>query len=111
MDKKKLNEKEQANGALEGKSVYDIIGKKTFPYEEKTLDEYRKKLDAMNLSDLQNHAVLVAGIIPNVDKRDRLIDKLEREYLKKQTAYIGFPVQGQVPPGSEDIMKILSRGR
>lgn len=109
--KKKINEKLQAHGALEGKSIYELMGGKVFPYEENTLEEYRKRLDKMDFADLQRHAVQVANILPNVDKRDRLVDKLEREFLKKLYAYVGHPQQGITPPGSEEIMKILSRGK
>ncbi len=110
--KKKLDEKSQTHGALEGRSVYELMGKKVFPYEEKTLEEYQKKIQAMDWTDLQRHAVAVANILPNVDKRHQLIDKLEREYLKKTYAYIGHPQQGMNPlQASPEIMKILSKGR
>lgn len=110
--KKKFDESNQAHGALEGKSIYELMGKKVFPYEEKTIEEYRKKLNAMDFVDLQRHAVQVANILPNVDKRNQLIDKLEREYLKKSYAFIGHPAQGQNPmDGPDDIMRILSKGR
>lgn len=109
--KKKVTEKIQAHGALEGKSIYELMGSKVFPYEETTIEAYRKKLDKMDFADLQRHAVQVANILPNVDKRDRLIDKLEREFLKKLYAYVGHPKQGITEPGSDEIMRILSRGR
>lgn len=112
MAKKKISDKQQAHGQLSSNtSIYDIMGKKTFPYEEKTIEDYRKRLDSLDFADLQRHAVQVANILPNVDKRHVLIDKLEREYLKKLYAYVGHPHMGGVKEGSPEIMKILSKGR
>ncbi len=113
MGRKKLKAKEQVNGALTGKSIYELMGKKIFPYDEHNLEDYRKKLDAMDFADLQRHAVQVANILPNVDKRDRLIDKLEREFLRKLYQFAGSPPpQGiSTEKASPEIMKILARGR
>jgi len=77
---KNIKQTQQVNGAVTGASIYDIIGKKTFPYNEKTLEEYLAKLKTMDWSDLQKHAVEVANILPNVDRRDRLINKLEQGF-------------------------------
>jgi hypothetical protein len=111
MAKKKLKEKSQVNGALEGKSVFELMGKKAFPYDQTTLETYHSFLEEMDFADLQRHAVQIANILPNVDKRDRLVDKLEREFIKKLYAYVGYPVQGLTPEPSSDIAKILSRGK
>lgn len=111
MAKKNLKQKAQVNGALEGKSVFELMGKKVFPYEQITIESYHQYLEEMDFADLQRHAVQVANILPNVDKRDRLVDKLEREFLKKLYAYVGYPVQGITPEPSSDIAKILSRGK
>lgn len=110
--KKKIEAKEQVNGAATpAKSIYDIIGKKTFPYEEKTLEEYQKKLKDMDWTTMQKHAVEVANILPNIDKRDRLIAKLEEAYLKKFYAFLGHDKQKKEPEASAEIMRILSRGK
>jgi len=110
---KELAAKKTVTGALASpRSVYDIIGQDTFPYREKTLAEYSKTLEKLDLADLQSHAIAVASILPNVDKRERLIDKLEREYLKKQSAFVGS--EGHLrnePSPSAEVTAILKRGR
>lgn len=112
MAKKKITNKEQAHGQLSSNSsIYDLMGKKTFPYEDTTIEDYRKRLDSLDFADLQRHAVQVANILPNVDKRHLLIDKLEREFLKKLYAYVGHPHQGVSKDSSPEIMRILSKGR
>jgi hypothetical protein len=107
-----LKETPQTNGALTPpRSIYEIIGKDTFPYAEKTLQEYQKKLEKLDFADLQTHAVAVANILPNIDKRERLIDKLEREYLKRQFAFVGSEGHYQNPATTPEITEILRRGR
>jgi hypothetical protein len=79
----------QINGALEGISpMLDTLRKREFPYSVDTLPEYRKNLDKMNLSDLQRHAIEVAHILPNITERSRLVDKLEREFLRRQSIFV-----------------------
>lgn len=89
--KASLSEKKQVHGALpesDVDNVYAAMGKYTFPYKEKTLEDYRAALDKMNLADLQRHAVEIANIIPTAVSRSQLVNKLESEYLHKRAAYI-----------------------
>jgi hypothetical protein len=116
--KRDLNQSKQVHGALETKqeeSLYSFMGLNTFPYREKTPQEYRVMLDQLTLNDLQRHAVEIANIIPNTMSRHNLIDKLEREFLKKQNAF----VDRKKPDNSvilnkkqeQDVKDLLSRGR
>jgi hypothetical protein len=77
-----------------------------------TMEEgtYTKRIDDMNLSDMQTHASTV-GIIP-IDNRVLLRDRLLREFKKHVSSY-KKPIQE--PDASEKLndqaMKILSEGR
>lgn len=106
----------QINGAIEATpSVFDELRKREFPYSAKTLDEYKAQLNKMNLSDLQRHAIEVAHILPNITDRNRLVTKLENEYLQKQASYAikfsksAIPHSNVTPEQAENIRKILNR--
>ena len=74
----------QTNGALPAskpQSVYEILGMRSTNYKQETFSEYQVYLDTLNLAELQNHAISVANIVP-IDDRNRLIDRLEKEYLR-----------------------------
>lgn len=108
----KLESKQVAHGALPStQSVYGYMGLNQFPYAEKTLDEYKAKLEKMDLADMQRHAVSVANILPNVDRRNILTDKLVTAYLRKQSQFIQDPQRYVEPDASEAIKKLLARGR
>jgi hypothetical protein len=86
-NKRKYTRKNQVNGALPMESpasIAEMLGERAFPYRELTLDDYRKNLDSMSLSELQKHAIEIAQILPNVSNRSIMVDKLERAYLQKQ---------------------------
>jgi hypothetical protein len=106
----------QINGALEDKSgVFDYMKKKEFPYQEQTLAEYRAKLNSLNISDLQRHAIEIANILPNITDRSRLADKLEREYLRRQGLFMirysstSIPSSGLTAKQEDAIKKIINR--
>lgn len=109
----RIDGKQQIHAAQVGpQSVYDIIGKKTFPYSEKTSDEYLKHLESMNFSDLQRHAVEVANLLPNIDKRERLVNKLLEIYLKKQTQFLNVKIPDTMTEAQKaSSLEILKRGR
>lgn len=96
-------------------SVYALVGLNTFPYKQKTQSDYLSYLRELNLSDLQRHAV-EHGIIPNAVARSVLVDRLEREFLKKKFAYVDVkdtnPVTARMSDkDEEDIANLLARGR
>ena len=104
-----------ANGKIEtGNSIFEFMYKKEFPYEQKTIEEYRASLDKMALGDLHAHAVQTARIVPNVD-RNKLIRRLEDEYLKRQTSYLlkylpeSQPQTNLSPEAEKSVLDILNR--
>jgi hypothetical protein len=109
---KKIKDKSQVNGAVAApKSVFDILGQNHSTYKEKTLEEYRESLNKMTITQLQNHAIAVAQILPNVIDKKHLIDKLEKEFLKKQNQFIA-KVDNSNELSAQDkqnILKILNR--
>ena len=116
---RKYTKKQVATGATEvlkpEDSVYGLMGKSIFPYTQKTVDEYRLSLVDMNFADLQRHAIEIANIVPNTNKREQLIDKLEREYLRKQFQFVNRTTTSDLPILSDkeekSIKELLSRGR
>lgn len=118
MKKTKLTDKKLSTGAIPlqtpDDSVYAMMGYNQFPYKEKTIEEYRSSLDAMNLADLQRHAVQ-HSIVPNTLTRSILVDRLEREYLKKRYAYVDVkdvsPTEAVSKKKELEIQDLLSRGR
>ena len=108
----RITEKSQVNGAVAApKSVFDILGQNHSIYKEKSLEEYRVSLSKMTLTQLQNHAIAVAQILPNVIDKKLLIDKLEKEFLKKQTQFIAKLDQNDNLSNEQrqNILKILNR--
>ena len=86
---KKIQSKLQVNGAAPApKSVFDILGQNNSVYKERTIEEYRESLSKMTITQLQNHAIAVAQILPNVIDKKLLIKKLEDEFLKKQNQFL-----------------------
>jgi hypothetical protein len=115
---KKINKKNVAIGAIEpneSESVYAFMGRNTFPYKQNDVNEYRLSLVDMTFSDLQRHAIEIAGIIPNTNKREQLIDKLEREFLRKKFQFVNRTVAQTASTLSDieekSIKDLLSRGR
>jgi hypothetical protein len=91
-----------------------MLGYNQFPYAEKTSEDYRAKLNEMNMADLQRHAV-EHNVVPNTTSRTILVDRLEREYLKKRWAYVDVKDASPNPAASKkqqrEIEDLLSRGR
>ena len=119
MKAKNITKKQVSTGAtavtMPEDSVYALMGKNMFPYKEKTVEDYRASLLDLNFSDLQRHAIEIANIIPNTNKREQLIDKLEREYLHKQFQFVNRSNQNKFDKMSDaeekSINTLLSRGR
>lgn len=72
-------------------------------------EDYSKKLDDMNMSDMQAHASTV-GIIP-IDNRNTLRDRLLREFRKHVASYKKPVAPTEEKKVDPEIMKILSEGR
>lgn len=93
-------------------SIYELIGGAAHPYETLDEKEYEKKLNDMNLVDLQEHAIQL-NIVP-VDDRERLTDKLVREFMTTVSSYKASQAKdngNKVEGDSKKALDILSRGR
>ncbi len=101
----------QTNGAIQTKSsIYEILGMKSTNYRQETFAEYQTYLDSLNLAEMQRHAVEVANIIP-IDDRRRLVDRLEKEYLRLNARFAP-PTQAQIiipEENKRNIEKILNQ--
>lgn len=107
-----VTNKEQVNGAVSTPgSVYSLMGGESPIYKQKTAEEYVKYLNSLDLHDLQTHAIAVANIIPNVDKKQVLIDKLEKEFLKKQYQFMDDPRRYQAKSLPPEFDSLTRRGR
>jgi hypothetical protein len=96
-------------------SVYALFGLNDFPYKQKTQNEYLTYLRDLTENEIQRHAI-EHGVIPNAVSRTILIDRLEREFLKKKFAYVNVknsnPVTAKLSDkDEEDIADLLARGR
>ncbi len=114
-DQKPLLEGSPVNGVLDTpNSVFNYLRKKEFPYAEATFHDYQKKLQALNLADLQRHAIEVANIIPNTMERGRLVKRLEDEYLQKHGKYMVAFTQKSIgtsevsPEAAQNIQNLLN---
>lgn len=116
-DKKVATGEVPATAADTQSTVFDYLRKKEMPYEEKTMEEYQKKIQSLSYSQLQRHAIEVANVIPNIE-RHRLIDRLEREYAKRSANFeykyntASLPKTNNMDEArAQNIIKILNGGR
>jgi len=101
----------QTNGAVQSKSsIYEILGMKSTNYRQETFAEYQAYLDTLNLAEMQRHAVEVANIIP-IDDRRRLVDRLEKEYLRLNARFAPSTQSQVIIPeeNKRNIEKILNQ--
>lgn len=76
-----LEAMEQIDGALSPQqSVEDMLGDKS-GYTTTDVKDYIEQINAMSDADLHDHSVKI-GVTP-IAFRDRLIDRLERQFLEK----------------------------
>lgn len=105
-----------ADGALKApKSVYEICGIGTTSYKHRSVAEYSKMLNSLNLIELQDHAFQV-GVLAGPD-RNTLIGRLEDKFSLENSRF--SPAIGQTKDGSKDAdpamraeaERIISRGK
>lgn len=115
--KKLPNKTATGNMQLQGPedSVYALLGYNTFPYRQKTQEEYKSFLRELNLADLHRHSV-EHDVIPNSISRPILEDRLLTKFLKLKFAYIdkrdAHPVTAKLADKDEkDIADLLARAR
>ncbi len=97
------------------RSVYEMVGLPTTSYRQKSLADYTKMINGMNLIELQDHAWVVGELAgPN---RDTLIDRLERRFIRENSRFAhGIETANDPSKGSSDDVRaeaarIISRGR
>lgn len=112
--KKKLTTHEATGDKKPIQSIYQLIGMNDYPY--KTLDEdvYSEHLQAMDIVELQDHAIDV-GITPT-DDRERLTDRLVKKFLieagSQKAAAVGVSDNTlSENKSSAALKKILNHGR
>lgn len=110
---RKTQEMRQTNGALPAskpQSVFEILGIRSTNYRHETFADYQKYLDTLNLAELQRHAIDTANIIP-IDDRNRLVDRLEKEYLRINARFAPSMNQQVVIPeaNKREVERILNR--
>lgn len=87
-----------ADGTMQApRSLYDIIGHRRDPYDTDDLKTYHRKLEAMSLFNLQDHAQKL-GVLPSI-KRDITIRRLEEAFQLHKSR---FPRQGLTSRIAED---------
>lgn len=96
--------KTEVNGKVEGapRSINEVLGFRDSSYKTHDVEEYEKQLFAMNLSDLQRHALEV-HLKPNSERR-LLIAKLVKEFKRKNSSFIG-PHQSERAAASNRMTK------
>ena len=110
-----LSTAQTANGALPSSTaIYDICGISTSHYKARTISDYSKDLNSLNLIELQDEAYK-AGVIPSKD-RSILIDRLERKFLQSNAKIPGsaqsFGGGGTINKNiHEKALAALARGR
>ncbi len=92
-------------------SIYDVLGMKATPYGTTDEPEYRKKINSMNLSDLQSHAMEL-GLKPSNDRRF-LEERLVKQFKVSRSSYKAASVKRPKmdPEKRERAKKIMSSGR
>ncbi len=103
-----------ADGAsVAPRSVYAICGISESTYKHRSVAEYSKMLNSLNLIELQEHAFGIG--IPAGPDRNTLIDRLERRYLQENSRFRGGIEQpaanGATADQRAEAERILSRGR
>jgi hypothetical protein len=79
-------------------------------YNTMNFDEYKTRINSMNRTDIQNHAVQI-GILPT-DNHQILIARLEREFLRHIGTYSAPTDSKQKNTKiSKEVQKILAEGR
>lgn len=116
MANKKITKKEltEVNGKVYNKrnvsSIDELLGiKKKTNLNASTLEEYLTLLNAMNLGDLQDHAI-ECGVTPKFD-RDILIRTLERNFITESRQSSAARVEKTFKKVSPEVEKILREGK
>lgn len=107
-------DRQQLDGKLYNKhnvkSLDELLGETNHKYDTHDIKEYEVKLNRMNTSDLQRHAISVQ-ILPK-DNRQLLIKLLLKQFQITNSGYVKTPpTLGTEKPISQEVMDILAEGR
>ena len=99
---------EQIDGALApSRSVQDMLGDE-YSYSVPTVDAYLTQIRAMSDADLHDHSVKVR--VTPISDRNRLEDRLEREFLTRSSRKVFQPTMLQMSPEAQARQQRLMRG-
>lgn len=107
-----LHTSKMADGAAPTRGVYELLGIPTTSFRHKTLAEYSKMVNGLNLIELYEHAFEL-GVSANPD-RGTLIKRLEDHFIQENAK---FSRVNEQPDNSindslrEQAEKIVARGR
>jgi len=91
-------------------SIDELLGETNHRYDTHDIKAYEEKLNRMNTSDLQRHAISVQ-ILPK-ENRALLIKLLLKQFQVNNSGYIKTPpTLGAEKPISQEVMDILGEGR
>ncbi len=112
---KDIMDLQQLDGKLYNKkgvrSIDELLGLHTTPYNTHDVKEYELQLDHMNTSDLQTHAVKV-GVLPKEDRRI-LIKTLIRQFQLANSSQLNTaqPINLTNKKLTQETIDILAEGR
>lgn len=101
-----------ADGAAPARSVYELLGIPASSYKHRTLAEYSKMVNSLNLIELYDHAFEI-GVSGNPD-RNTLIRRLEDHFIQENAklSRVGDPVDNSIDENlRQQAEKITARGR
>lgn len=91
-------------------SIDELLDETHHKYDTHDIKEYEAKLQNMNTSDLQRHAISVQ-ILPK-ENRVLLIKLLLKQFQMTNSGYVKTPASvGVEKPISQEVMDILGEGR
>jgi len=92
------------------KSIDELLGESVRKYDTHDIKEYEAKLNRMNTSDLQRHAISVQ-VLPK-ENRTLLIKLLLKQFQINNSGYVKSPpAVGTEKPISQAVIDILAEGR
>lgn len=104
-----LDAMEQTDGALTAPLTVDDMTGEDNKYTTTDVNEYVKQIKAMSDADLHDHSVKM-GVTP-IAYRERLEDRLEREFAVRASKKVYQPRHIQFSPEAMERQQRLMQGR
>ena len=95
-EKKIIIKQNLSGGKANVKSIDELLGRRTHPYSQGSVEEYENKLRNMGTTDLERHATEM-GSLPNANRRT-LVTRLVEKYRKNSSPYFNTNVVNNVEP-------------